>query len=136
MTRNEDGRRIALELVLLRVGATSGLGFEAALAQALPLLEAARGYERHQCGPCVEDPGRYVLLIWWHSLEDHAEGFRRSDEHIAWRALLDAHVEGTPCVRHFMVSPGWQPDLPPGAPVTAHAATAPPDSPAAGRPPA
>ena len=90
-----------LELVLLEARDPATQRLPAAMARALPLLQAAQGYRAHCFGPCVEEPGRYALLIWWNLLEDHVVAFRQSAAYREWKALLDENVVEDSYVRHF-----------------------------------
>jgi quinol monooxygenase YgiN len=75
--------------------------FEEAFAKAEPLLAASAGYERHELRRCVEREGRYLLLVWWHSLEAHTEGFRSSAAYQEWKSLLHHFYEPFPTVEHY-----------------------------------
>ena len=90
-----------LELVLLEARDPNTQRLPSAMARALPLLQAAQGYLAHRFGPCVEEPGRYALLIWWNLLEDHVVAFRQSAAYGEWRALLDENVVEDSHVRHY-----------------------------------
>ena len=74
------------------------------LNEAWGLLAAASGYCGHQLGRCVEEPARYLLLIWWRRIEDHVLTFRQSDAYGRWRQLIDAHVVSVSSVRHFTLA--------------------------------
>ena len=45
--------------------------FEAAFAQASPIIASMPGYVSHQLQRCIETSNRYVLLVQWSSLEAH-----------------------------------------------------------------
>ncbi|MEA1672146.1 antibiotic biosynthesis monooxygenase [Nitrospirillum sp. BR 11163] len=77
-----------------------GAGFEAAIAQALPLLAATEGYVAHRLRRCVEDPDRYLLLVEWRGLADHMDGFRNSPRFAQWRALIGPYFAAPPLVQH------------------------------------
>ena len=51
---------------------------------------------------CTENADRYLLLVWWDTLEDHTEGFRGSDDYQEWRALLHHFYEPFPKVEHYL----------------------------------
>jgi heme-degrading monooxygenase HmoA len=93
-----------LEVVIFH--ARTELAGVASLNEAWALLEGASGYCGHQLGQCVEEPGRYVLLIWWRRIEDHVLTFRQSAAYSRWKQLIDAHVDSVPSVRHFTLSCG------------------------------
>ena len=65
-----------LEHAILNIRKGKSREFEAALEKARPLIEATQGFQRMEVRPCVETADRYVLLVWWSSLEAHTVGFR------------------------------------------------------------
>ena len=60
----------------------------------------------HSFGPCAEDVGVFLLLVWWRSIEAHVVEFRQSADHALWRSLLQSQLQSEPWVRHFEVSEG------------------------------
>jgi heme-degrading monooxygenase HmoA len=52
-------------------------------------------------GRSSERPARYVLLVYWETLEDHTEGFRKSDEYGEWKRSLHHFYDPFPTVGHF-----------------------------------
>ena len=71
------------------------------MAEARPLIAATPGFLGLELRPCVENPGRYLLLVRWQKLEDHTIGFRRSDRYAAWRGALHHFYDPFPEVLHF-----------------------------------
>lgn len=96
---------LALALLPIRPGQTAE--FEAAFAEALPLLTGMQGYVRHELQRSVDDDHRYALLVWWNTVEDHTVGFRHSSEYELWRAqLLPFYFfDPFPTVEHFVSVP-------------------------------
>ena len=43
--------------------------FEQAFAEAQSILRASPGYQRHELRRCTERESRYLLLVWWDSIE-------------------------------------------------------------------
>lgn len=93
-----------LESAMLTVRPGQAAAFEAALAQARPLIAASRGFKAIEVRPCIEAPGRYLLLVWWETLADHTQGFRGSDRYGQWKALLHHFYDPFPTVEHFAAS--------------------------------
>jgi heme-degrading monooxygenase HmoA len=93
-----------LESALLSVRAGDERAFEAALAEARPLIAASPGFLGIEVRPSLERSGRYLLLVRWERLEDHTEGFRKSDRYDRWRALLHHFYDPFPTVEHFSPS--------------------------------
>ena len=75
--------------------------FEAALAEAVPIIAAVPGFVDLQVSRSIESPSEYLLLVHWESVEAHAVGFRGSPEYVRWRALLHHFYEPFPVVEHF-----------------------------------
>lgn len=75
--------------------------FEAAFAQARPIIASMPGFVSLSLSRSIETPNTYLLLVEWASLEDHTVGFRGSPEYQQWRALLHQFYEPFPVVEHF-----------------------------------
>lgn len=93
-----------LEVAVLNVRPGQSAVFEAAMSEARPLIAATPGFQRIEVRPCVETPDRYLLLVWWDTLEAHTEGFRQSERYPAWRALLHHFYDPFPLVEHYGAS--------------------------------
>jgi heme-degrading monooxygenase HmoA len=90
-----------LEVATLDVRAGQEEDFEAALRRALPILTGMKGYISHQVRRCIENPGRYLLLVEWAKLEDHTQGFRGSPQYQEWKTLLHHFYDPFPTVEHY-----------------------------------
>lgn len=90
-----------LEVAVLDVPAGRGDDYEAAFREAQQYIAASPGYIRHELRRRTEAPGRYLLLVWWDSVESHEEGFRKSARYESWRALLHPFYDPFPVVEHF-----------------------------------
>jgi heme-degrading monooxygenase HmoA len=90
-----------LESGLLTVKAGQGADFEAAFAEASPIITSMHGYIRHELQRCLEVADHYLLLVWWETLEDHTVGFRGSAEYQEWRKLLHHFYDPFPTIEHF-----------------------------------
>ena len=66
-----------LEHALLPVRAGQEDAFEAAMAEAVPLVASIPGFRGIHVSRGVERPGTYLLLIGWDSVEAHEVGFPR-----------------------------------------------------------
>jgi heme-degrading monooxygenase HmoA len=92
-----------LEVAILTVKPGQEREFEAAFEKAQDIIAAMTGYVSHQLQHCIEQPGRYLLLINWTTLEDHTVGFRQSAQYQEWRALLHHFYDPFPEVQHYQV---------------------------------
>ena len=103
-----------LELALLDVRAGEEAAFETAFARARGLIAASPGHLGHELQRCIEQPGRYLLLVRWRKLSDHTEGFRGSAAYQEWRRLLHHFYDPFPEVFHFRDTGLGGPPLEPG----------------------
>jgi len=92
---------MVLEVAILNVRRGQGEAFEESFLEAQQILSATPGYQRHELRRCVEAPDRYLLLVWWDSLESHTEGFRKSPGYDRWRRLLHHFYDPFPEVEHY-----------------------------------
>lgn len=91
-----------LEIADLRVDAERAVEFERALRHGVEtVISHSRGFEGYKLNRSIESPGRYVLMIFWQTLEDHTVGFRGSDAFAAWRAIVGPFFVVAPVVEHF-----------------------------------
>ncbi len=90
-----------LEHALLNVKPEQSSAFEAAFTKARALIAASPGFQKIEVRACIEAKGRYLLLVWWDTLEDHIIGFRQSARYAEWKALLHHFYEPFPEVTHF-----------------------------------
>jgi len=96
---------MVLEVAILNIRPGESEGFEAAFREAQQLLAASRGYQRHELRRCVEADHRYLLLVWWDSLESHTRGFRQSPAYARWRERLHSFYDPFPTVEHYVAVP-------------------------------
>lgn len=96
-----------LEHAILPVRPGAEADFEAAFAQARPLVAGQPGFIAVSLHRSAETPNEYLLLMAWETIEAHTEGFRQSPEYDRWRALLHGFYDPFPRVEHFVeVAPG------------------------------
>ena len=97
---------MVLEVAILKLRPGQAPAFEAAFLEAQQIISASPGYQRHELRRCVEAADRYLLLVWWDSLESHTEGFRKSPAYERWRGLLHPFYDPFPTVEHYVAVPG------------------------------
>ena len=90
-----------LEVAILDVRPGHEAGFEAAFRQASRIIAGIKGHVSHQLQRCLEQPGRYILLVNWETLEDHTVGFRQSPDYQEWKRLLHHFYDPFPTVEHY-----------------------------------
>ena len=97
---------MVLEVAILNLCSGQSEAFEAAFLEAQQIIASRPGYQRHELRRCMEADDRYLLLVWWDSLESHTEGFRQSPEYQRWRELLHDFYDPFPEVEHYLAVPG------------------------------
>ncbi len=94
-----------LELADLRIQPGQQAAFEEAIARGLSsVIARAKGYRGAKVHHGIESPERYVLQIFWDTLEDHTVGFRGSPLFAEWRAIVGPFFAAPPVVEHFELS--------------------------------
>jgi len=91
-----------LELADFSIQPGQNAAFEAAVQRGLQTVIAhSKGFEGFKLNHGIENPQRYILQIFWATLEDHTLGFRRSPAFAQWRALVAPFFASPPVVEHF-----------------------------------
>lgn len=90
-----------LESAILDVKPGQTREFEAAFARAETIISASPGYLSHELRRCIEKRNRYLLLVRWRTLEDHTDGFRKSEPYQEWKRLLHHFYDPFPTVEHY-----------------------------------
>jgi heme-degrading monooxygenase HmoA len=90
-----------LEHAVLHVMAGREAEFEAALNRAVPLISVSPGFLEIEVRRNAKVPNQYLLLARWEKIEDHTEGFRKSERYMQWKALLHGFYDPFPVVEHF-----------------------------------
>jgi len=91
-----------LELADLRIQAGKNAEFDEAIARGLrDVISHTKGFRGFKVNKGIENPQRYLLQIFWDTLEDHTVGFRESDAFGQWRAIVGPYFSEPPQVEHF-----------------------------------
>lgn len=91
-----------LEVADIRIPAGQQAAFDEAIRRGVDtVISQARGFRGYKVNRGVESPERYLLMIWWDTLEDHTVGFRQSPAFAAWRAIVGPFFAQPPQVEHF-----------------------------------
>ncbi|MEN9437254.1 MAG: hypothetical protein RIR09_1909 [Pseudomonadota bacterium] len=91
-----------LELADIRIHPGQNAAFEEAINRAAStLIVSAKGAQGYKINRGIESPERYVLQIFWDTLEDHTVGFRQSEAFTQWRAIIGPFFASPPVVEHF-----------------------------------
>ncbi|MCZ2440260.1 MAG: antibiotic biosynthesis monooxygenase [Burkholderiales bacterium] len=91
-----------LELADIRIQPGRQAEFDAAIQQGLSTVIAqARGCRGWKVNKGVESPERYLLEVFWETLEDHTVHFRGGPLFAQWRAIVGPFFDAPPVVEHF-----------------------------------
>ncbi|MGP1677013.1 MAG: antibiotic biosynthesis monooxygenase family protein [Burkholderiales bacterium] len=91
-----------LEIADIRVKAGAQARFEAAIEKGVKnVIPIAQGFMGYKVNKGIESPQRFVLMIFWQTLDNHTEDFRQSPAFQEWRALAGPYFAGPPVVEHF-----------------------------------
>ncbi len=91
-----------LEHADIRIDPSRAAEFEAAITLgASTVIAHAQGFQGYKVNRSIESPGRYILTIFWDSLEDHTVGFRQSDAFTQWRSIVGPFFLQPPVVEHL-----------------------------------
>ena len=91
-----------LELADIRIAPGQNAAFEEAIERGLrTVISHAKGFAGFKVNRGMENAERYILQIFWNTLEDHTVGFRQSEAFAQWRAIVGPFFAGPPVVEHF-----------------------------------
>ena len=91
-----------LELADIRVQPGQEAAFEDAIQRALKtVMVRAQGMRGYKVNKCIETPQRFVLQVFWDTVEAHTVTFRQGPLFAEWRAIIGQYFAGPPLVEHF-----------------------------------
>ena len=91
-----------LEIADIRIPPGQNAAFEEAIQRGLDTVASqAKGFQSAKVNRGIESPERYILQIFWDTLEDHTLGFRQGPLFPAWRAIVGPFFAAPPVVEHF-----------------------------------
>jgi heme-degrading monooxygenase HmoA len=91
-----------LELADFSIHPNQNAAFEEAIQRGLAtVISHAKGFEGFKVNRCLENPQRYILQIFWTTLENHTVDFRESPAFTEWRAIVGPFFAAAPVVQHF-----------------------------------
>ena len=93
-----------LEIADIRIAPGREAEFDEAIQRGLKTVIArAEGMRGWKVNRGVESPQRYVLMIFWDTLEDHTVKFRGGPLFAQWRAIVGPFFAAPPVVEHFQL---------------------------------
>ena len=91
-----------LELADIRIQPGKQAEFDAAIQRGVEqVISKAKGFQGYKINKGVESPERYLLTIFWETLENHTVDFRQSPAFAEWRAIVGPYFAAPPTVEHF-----------------------------------
>jgi heme-degrading monooxygenase HmoA len=91
-----------LEVADIRIQPGKQAEFDAAIQRGVEnVIAKAVGFSGYKVNKCIETPERYLLQIWWATLENHTVDFRGSPAFADWRAIVGPFFAQPPLVEHF-----------------------------------
>lgn len=91
-----------LEVADIRIQPGRQAEFDAAIQLGLnTVIAKAKGFSGFKVNKGIESPERYLLMIWWATLENHTVDFRQSPAFADWRAIVGPFFAQPPVVEHF-----------------------------------
>lgn len=91
-----------LEIADIRIAPGRQAAFDEAIQRGLvTVISQAKGMRGYKVNKGIESPERYILQIFWDTLEDHTTGFREGPLFPQWRAIVGPFFASPPVVEHF-----------------------------------
>ncbi len=94
-----------LEVADIRIAPGQQAAFDEAVQRGLrTVIARAKGFQGWKVNKGIESPERYLLMIFWDTLEDHTVGFRGGPLFAEWRAIVGPFFASPPVVEHFTLA--------------------------------
>ena len=91
-----------LELADIRIQPGRQAEFDEAIQRGVAtVISRAQGFRGYKVNKGIESPERYVLMIFWDTLENHTVDFRGSELFTQWRGIVGPFFAAPPQVEHF-----------------------------------
>lgn len=91
-----------LELADFRIQPGTQADFDIAIQRGIDqVISKAKGFSGYKINHGIESPERYVLMIFWETLENHTVDFRESPAFQEWRSIVGSYFAAPPVVEHF-----------------------------------
>jgi len=91
-----------LEVADIRIRPGTQSEFDVAIQTGVrSVLAKATGFRGYKINKGIESPERYLLMVFWETLENHTLDFRGSPAFGQWRAIVGSYFAVAPSVEHF-----------------------------------
>jgi heme-degrading monooxygenase HmoA len=93
---------VILEVADIHIRPGEQAAFDEAIQRGVTsVISQARGFRGWKVNKGIESAERYLLMIFWDTLEDHTVGFREGPLFAQWRAIVGPFFAAPPQVEHF-----------------------------------
>jgi heme-degrading monooxygenase HmoA len=91
-----------LEIADIRIATGKQAEFDTAIQRGIETVASkAKGFRGYKVNRSLESPERYILMIYWETLENHTIDFRQGPLFAQWRAIVGPYFTAPPAVEHF-----------------------------------
>ena len=91
-----------LEIADIRITPGKNAEFDEAIRRGVEtVISKSAGFRGYKVNRGVESPERYILMIYWATLENHTIDFRQGPLFPQWRAMVGPYFASPPVVEHF-----------------------------------
>jgi heme-degrading monooxygenase HmoA len=91
-----------LEVADIRIHPGKQAEFDAAIVRGVTeVISKSKGFQGYKVNKGIESPERYLLMIFWETLENHTVDFRGSPAFQEWRSIVGPYFSSPPAVEHF-----------------------------------
>ena len=77
---SKEMKQYSTEIIRYKIPADKHGEFEKAYSEAGVFLKQSPYCKGYQLLHGEEEPNNYIVIIWWTSMQDHLNGFRKSEE--------------------------------------------------------
>ncbi len=94
--------RMILETAVFTIHPGQADQFLEAFSRGRTFIEQSKGCHRSRTSPeASRSQIRFILVVWWQTLEDHTVTFKQSSNFTDWRAVVGHFFALPPVVHHF-----------------------------------
>ena len=90
-----------IEHVYLQIKPDQSQAFEQSFQKAIAFIRVSKGFNEVRLIKNIQNEHHYILMVIWNMLEDHIEGFRKSEAYLEWKALLHPFYDPMPTVEYY-----------------------------------
>ena len=92
---------MTLEVAILNIKNELSIKFEENVASVSKIITSIIGYNSHDLMKCLEYDDKHLINANWEIVEDHEIGFRKFEEYLEWKRLLNQYYEPFPATELY-----------------------------------